>query len=272
MKSQDKKRFLELKDEESHIFKDYFLNDKSNSSMWDEDNYINENNQISRDWVYMYQDKLAFRTIKSAINRSGQKYGESSILDVGSNLYTALFLSELCPVSYLEPRLNELSEYQGIESTFPWLCMNFIHGEAQSIPVENNSYDIVTSLHAVEHFGLGRYGDTIDYYGDQKGIREFNRVLKPDGGLVLSVPTSENDPRIEFNGQRIYNPDMIDEILDNSGFEIVYRYYIVSLGLNTKKDEKGNIVQLEPMSKDREVLKNVGRNQQAVYFTVSKKR
>ena len=92
-------------------------------------------------------------------------------------------------------------------------------GEAQAIPAENESYDCVVSLHAMEHFGLGRYGDTIDYYGDQKGLKEFHRVLKKDGKLILSIPCGF-DTIIRFNKERIYHPSVVDEMLDNCGFNL----------------------------------------------------
>src|SRR5439155_9836158 len=48
--------------------------------------------------------------------------------------------------------------------------------------------DSASCLHALEHFGLGRYGDPIDYQGHIKGLLNLHRMLEPGGRLYLSVP------------------------------------------------------------------------------------
>lgn len=60
----------------------------------------------------------------------------------------------------------------------------------------------VSCLHALEHFGLGRYGDPIDIMGYQKGFENLARIVQKGGTLYLSVPIGHE--RIEFNGQRIF--------------------------------------------------------------------
>jgi len=58
-------------------------------------------------------------------------------------------------------------------------------------------------LHVIEHVGLGRYGDKIDYDGDTKAIGELKRVLAPGGFLLFVVPIGEF-PMIRYNAHRIY--------------------------------------------------------------------
>lgn len=62
--------------------------------------------------------------------------------------------------------------------------------------------DSVSSLHAVEHFGLGRYGDPIDVNGHIKGLNNISRMLKSGGTLYFSVPIGRQ--RIEFNAHRVF--------------------------------------------------------------------
>ena len=45
--------------------------------------------------------------------------------------------------------------------------------------------DSVSCLHALEHFGLGRYGDPVDPDGHLKGFRNLRRIVQ--GGHVLSL-------------------------------------------------------------------------------------
>jgi SAM-dependent methyltransferase len=62
--------------------------------------------------------------------------------------------------------------------------------------------DSLSCLHTLEHFGLGRYGDTPDYYGYQRGWTNLHQILKPAGRLYFSVPIGRQ--RIEFNGHRVF--------------------------------------------------------------------
>jgi SAM-dependent methyltransferase len=65
------------------------------------------------------------------------------------------------------------------------------------------AYDSVSCLHALEHFGLGRYGDALDYLGFVKGFRAITSLLCPGGVLYLSVPMGPQ--RIEFNAHRVFS-------------------------------------------------------------------
>ena len=63
--------------------------------------------------------------------------------------------------------------------------------------------DSISSLHAIEHFGLGRYGDPIDVDGHLKGLDNILRVLKPGGIFYFSIPIGPQ--RVEFNAQRVFS-------------------------------------------------------------------
>jgi len=63
--------------------------------------------------------------------------------------------------------------------------------------------DSLSCLHALEHFGLGRYGDPIDLYGHVKGFESLCQIVKAGGLLYLSVPIGPE--RVDFNGNRVFN-------------------------------------------------------------------
>jgi len=63
--------------------------------------------------------------------------------------------------------------------------------------------DSLSCLHAIEHFGLGRYGDPICYDGHLVGLANLRRLLKPGGRLYLSTPIGPQ--RIEFNAHRVFS-------------------------------------------------------------------
>ena len=63
-------------------------------------------------------------------------------------------------------------------------------------------FEIVTSLHTLEHIGLGRYGDPIDPIGHIKAFSALAKMTLPKGQLVVSFPI-DSQTRVEFNGQRM---------------------------------------------------------------------
>jgi len=63
--------------------------------------------------------------------------------------------------------------------------------------------DSLSCLHALEHFGLGRYGDPVDYDGHLVGWENMHRILKKGGKFYFSVPIGAQ--RIEFNAHRVFS-------------------------------------------------------------------
>jgi hypothetical protein len=84
------------------------------------------------------------------------------------------------------------------------LNVKFICDDLMNPTSELHHYsDSVSCLHAIEHFGLGRYGDKLDYFGYLKGLDTIYHILKPGGKFYVSVPIG--DQRIEFNAHRIFS-------------------------------------------------------------------
>ncbi|WP_457617847.1 DUF268 domain-containing protein [Lutibacter sp.] len=92
----------------------------------------------------------------------------------------------------------------------------------------NEYSDSVSCLHALEHFGLGRYGDKIDFNGYLNGFNNIKKFLKLDGILYLSIPIG-SPQRIDFNGQRVFAIDTILEMVANN-FELVTFSYVDDIG------------------------------------------
>lgn len=65
--------------------------------------------------------------------------------------------------------------------------------------------DSLSCLHALEHFGLGRYGDPLDPEGHLKGFRNLCRMLRPGGTAYISFPVGHRT-QVCFNAQRIFHP------------------------------------------------------------------
>lgn len=92
----------------------------------------------------------------------------------------------------------------------------------KQVDVMNSNFDVkdycdsVSSLHAIEHFGLGRYGDNLDYNGHLKGLENIYKMLKPGGSFYFSAPIGEQ--RIEFNAHRVFSIKYLLEL-----FKGIYR-------------------------------------------------
>ena len=65
--------------------------------------------------------------------------------------------------------------------------------------------DSVSCLHALEHFGLGRYGDPIDPQGHIKAFKNLSKMLKQQGTLYISFPIG-NKNSVLFNANRSFHP------------------------------------------------------------------
>jgi hypothetical protein len=74
-----------------------------------------------------------------------------------------------------------------------------------------NGCDSLSCLHALEHFGLGRYGDPVRYDGHLVGWDNLHQLLKPKGKLYFSVPIGRQ--RIEFNAHRIFSLAYLRELI-----------------------------------------------------------
>lgn len=86
--------------------------------------------------------------------------------------------------------------------------LTFRQADMMSSPPELvSSTDSLSCLHALEHFGLGRYGDPLNVDGWRKGLACLAQMLSDGGKLYLSVPVGKEC--IEFNAQHIFDPKSI---------------------------------------------------------------
>jgi hypothetical protein len=71
--------------------------------------------------------------------------------------------------------------------------------------------DSLSCLHAIEHFGLGRYSDPIDVQGYVKGINNLVSLVAKGGRLYISFPIGLTD-EVHFNAHRVFHPKSIFSI------------------------------------------------------------
>jgi hypothetical protein len=91
------------------------------------------------------------------------------------------------------------------------------------------STDSLSCLHALEHFGLGRYGDELDYYGYRKGWDNLVAMLEPGGRMYFSVPISDRQ-RFEFDAHRVFSVRYLCEELFAEQFDVTDFAYVDDSG------------------------------------------
>lgn len=127
-----------------------------------------------------------------------------------------------------------------------------------SLPVELQGYcDSLSCLHALEHFGLGRYGDPVNPAGHLRGLENLQAMLRPGGKLYLSVPIGPQ--RIEFNAHRVFS---VSYMLDH--FQGKYRLDQFSF-----VDDKGDLHE-DAMLTDSDSRGSFGCNYGCGIFELSK--
>lgn len=86
-----------------------------------------------------------------------------------------------------------------------------------NLDLPDGSVESLSCMHVVEHIGLGRYGDPINFHGAAIAMRELARVLAPGGLLYFVVPVGQ--PTVVFNAHRVFRAR--DIVTDFGGLELL---------------------------------------------------
>jgi len=100
------------------------------------------------------------------------------------------------------------------------------------VDLPENYCDSLSCLHALEHFGLGRYGDPVDPDGHITGLANMARVLMPGGFFYVSSPIGQ--ARVEFNGQRVFDPRELVQLAEKNGLQLEAFAYVQLAGVLTE--------------------------------------
>lgn len=106
--------------------------------------------------------------------------------------------------------------------------IKFIQADLMQLNEKYIGYtDSISCLHAIEHFGLGRYGDSIDINGHLKGLDTIYQMLKQSGKFYFSTPIGPQ--RIEFNAHRVFSISYLLSQFDKK-FKLVSFSYVDDMG------------------------------------------
>ncbi len=171
------------------VFSDSFVRLNNRALMgyeWSPDPF----HQWSRQWEYPFAcSKIA--AFQSSLRRTSEAV---TILDAGSGVtFFPFYLVSKFNVTLkccdIDSKLANIFEEIKRQPEFQYHNLDFVHCDLQKTPFENDSFDIVYCISVLEHLR------TVDGC-----LKEFNRILRPDGLLVVTFDVSRdnrNDLRVE---------------------------------------------------------------------------
>jgi hypothetical protein len=152
--------------------------------------YLNDNTiETPIDFHYIYHPAWAARIVK--------KINPPFHVDISGKLDFSTMLSAFIPVKFYDYRPAKLS-LSNLDSA---------KGDLSALQFDDNYLESISCMHTIEHIGLGRYGDPIDYNGDLKAIKEIIRVTRVNGNIIFVTPVGVS--KIIFNAHRIYSFEQI---------------------------------------------------------------
>lgn len=156
-------------------------------------------------WWYTGRRKILGSFLENICRRVTDR--RPRILDVGCGTGANLLM------------LSEYGDAEGVDLSEDALAFcrergleNVKLGAAEKLPYDDGTFDLVTALDVVEHLD-----------DDLAGLREMRRVLRPDGRVLLFVPTFmflwglQDDVS---NHRRRYRLPELRRVLEQAGFEI----------------------------------------------------
>lgn len=162
--------------------KEFQYNEKY-KDFWYYDKYTNAGSIHN----YFWQDLWAARLIHE--NRPAMHY------DIGSRVdgFIGHLLSFGQEITLIDVRPLD-THIEGV---------HFIHSDATNLDgIEDESIESISALCSLEHFGLGRYGDTVDPEACFQAFKSICRKVKCGGRIYISLPIGQD--HLEFNGCRIF--------------------------------------------------------------------
>ena len=133
--------------------------------------------RYGEDWITRYLHRQRVDRLAEVIS----KYSEdATALDVGcgSGIYTVLLAAEnLLTVGIDVSRKALLTAREWAESEGIRNRVHLINCSAESLPLRNNSFDLIVCSELIEHLDI-----------PEKGVKEISRVLNCGANAILTVP------------------------------------------------------------------------------------
>lgn len=147
--------------------------------------------------------------IKSILNRLNLDH--ANILDGGCGTgFNLKYLKDYGNITGLDISREALDFCKKRENK------KLVQADAENLPFKDGVFDVLTSLDCLEHLD------------DDRCIKEYFRVLKPEGHLIVTVPAfmflwSKHDEALHH--KRRYNKDQLKNLLESNGFKVIKLSY-----------------------------------------------
>ncbi|MCQ2794799.1 MAG: class I SAM-dependent methyltransferase [Bacilli bacterium] len=176
-------------------------------------NYQNYKIDDGLNW-YEVVDKVLNKVIYRILDK--HDYSDAVILNAGSGGQTYNTKGKLIHLDLVKSNIKQFEHY--------------LVGSIESMPISDNSVDILICV-----------GSVLNYTNQEKSIKEFNRVLKKNGILILEFERSNSGEflfnknhhkqsflqKYEYNKQEhllmMYNEKFIINQLKDNGFKLDYK-------------------------------------------------
>lgn len=150
---------------------------------------------------YIYHPAWAARVLSETM--------PSRHADISSLLSFSTIISSFIPVDFYDYRPARVNLKKFTSNPQDLMNLSFA----------NNSIPSLSCMHTVEHVGLGRYGDKMNYDGDLIAMKELSRVLSLNGQLLFVVPVGKENI-IQFNAHRVYTKKFIADTFKSFGLQL----------------------------------------------------
>lgn len=166
-------------------------------------------------------------------------------LDIGSRIdgfvaHVASFRNvEVMDIRPLEVAIPGITFHQAD------ITNNSTHVDIGIVP---GSYDSISCLHALEHFGLGRYGDPIGTKLYISALKNIASLLSKNGIFYLSTPIGQE--RVVFNANWIFDPIKLIRVVESLGLRLT-QLKTFSKASTMLIDQSIDIVNLQMLSNER---------------------
>ncbi len=147
---------------------------------------------------YFWQDLWAAQIINKNVREKHY--------DIGSRLDG--FIAHLLSMN-IEVTMIDVREFPG---EVPGLH-TIVDDATQMDHFEDDSIESLSALCSIEHFGLGRYGDTIDPDAPFRCFERIQEKMKAGGNLYISLPIGKE--RLEFNAHRVFYAKTVVECFNS---------------------------------------------------------
>ena len=104
----------------------------------------------------------------------------------------------------------------------PWIEVLLARHGAKQVVTDLRSFDFAATFSSLEHSGLGRYGDSLNPYGDIEAAVQTWCLLRPRGIFLLGLPATDplaSRDELVWNAHRHYGPLILAKMF--TGYEHV---------------------------------------------------